>query len=412
MEIAKRDVAGAVELAVSGRLDAYWADHLGGAIEDSVQAGGHRLRLDMAGVVYMSSAGIRVLLRGRKQLQALGGSFAVVNPSAAVRSVLEMVGLQMLFAEPDAPPAAAPAASRFVSGEVELDVLARGGGGGSGCRLIGDPARLTDSGFDVRLAHLVVEPSMLALGVGAIAHDALDARMRCGEYLAAGGAAAYLPGDANGVPDYVVSQGALQPSLQVAYALACDMSGATLVRFDAGADHSLGLNALLRACLELSGATTAAIVTIAESAGLIGAALRRSPFGETAAAGIALEFPTVREWISFTPERSHLHSLILAGGIVSRPVDGPLRAFVRPLVSDGALVGHLHAAVFRYRPLRKGALDLAATVAGLFEDGAPVAMLHLLNDDRPIVGGGESLMIRGACWIVPVERITSEGPPA
>ena len=102
MEITKRDVAGAVELEVSGRLDAYWADHLGAAIEDSVQAGGHRLRLDMAGVVYMSSVGIRVLLRVRKQLQALGGSFAVVNPSAAVRGVLEMVGLQVLFAEPEA----------------------------------------------------------------------------------------------------------------------------------------------------------------------------------------------------------------------------------------------------------------------------------------------------------------------
>jgi len=412
VEFARRDVADAVELAVSGRLDAYWADHLAAAIEDTVQGGGHRLRLDMAGVGYMSSAGIRVLLRVRKQLQALGGSFTVVNPSAAVRGVLEMVGLQVLFGEPEAPPTVAPAADRFVSGEVELDVVVRGRGSGSACRLIGDPAHLTGDCAGASLEHLVVEPSMLALGIGAIADDALDARARCGEYLAAGGAAAYLPGDANGVPDYVVSQGALRPSLQVAYALTCDMSAATLVRFDAGAGNSFGFNALLRACLELSGAATAGIVAIAESAGLIGAALRRSPFGETAASGIALEFPTVREWISFTPERSHLHSVSLVGGIISRAVDGPLRAFVRPLAIDDTLIGHLHAAVFRYRPLRKGALDLAATVAGLFEDGAPVAMLHLLNDDRPIVGGGESLMIRGACWIVPIERISSEGLPS
>jgi anti-anti-sigma factor len=408
VEIAKRDVAGAVELEVSGRLDAYWADHLAAAIEESVQAGGHRLRLDMAGVVYMSSAGIRVLLRVRKQLQALGGSFAVVDPSAAVRGVLEMVGLQVLFAEPEAPPAPAPAASKFVSGEVELVVLARRRGTGGECRLIGDPAHLTGDCASPALVRLVVEPSMLALGIGAIADDALGERTRCGEYLAAGGAAAYLPGDANGVPDYVVSQGALRPSLHIVYALVCDMSGAMLVRFDAGPDNSLGLNALLRACLELSGAATAGIVAIAESAGLIGAALRRSPFGE-AASRVALDFPTVREWISFTPERSHLHSVSLVGGIVSRPVEGPLHEFVRPLAMDNALVGHLHAAVFRYRPLRKGALDLAATVAGLFEDGAPLAILHLLNDDRPIVGGGESLLVRGACWIVPIERITSEG---
>ena len=275
-----------------------------------------------------------------------------------------MVGLQVLFAEPEASPIPAPAASRFVSGEVELDVVAGGRGAGGECRLIGDPAHLAGDCASAPLVRLVVEPSMLAVGIGAIADGALDARARCGEYLAAGGAAAYLPGDANGVPDYVVSQGTLQPSLYVAYALACDMSGAALVHFDAGAGNSLGLNALLRACLELSGAATAGIVAIAESAGLIGAALRRSPFGETAASGIALEFPTVREWISFTPERSHLHSVSLVGGIVSRAVDGPLRAFVRPLAMDDTLVGHLHAAVFRYRPLRKGALDLAATVAG------------------------------------------------
>ena len=406
MEITRREAADAVELAVSGRLDAYWADHLAAAIEESVQAGGHRLRLDMAAVVYMSSAGIRVLLRVRKQLQALGGSFAVVAPSAAVRGVLEMVGLQMLFAEPDAPPTPAPAAARFVSGEVEFDVASPAHGAAGECRLIGDPAQLTGDRADAPLVRLRVEPSLIALGIGAIADDPLDARARCGEFLAAGGAAAYLPGDANGVPDYVVSEGALQPSVQVAYALAFDASGAALARFDAGAGRSFPLNAVLRAGLELSGAPTAGIVALAESAGLIGAALRRSPLGETAAAPVTLEFPAVREWISFTPERSHLHSVSLIGGIVSRPVDGPLGAFVRPLAMDNGLVGHLHAAIFRYRPLRKGALDLAATVAELFEDGAPLAMLHLLNDDRPIVGGGESLMVRGACWIVPIERIT------
>jgi anti-anti-sigma factor len=408
VEIAKRDVAGAVELEVSGRLDAYWADHLSAAIEDSVQAGGHRLRLDMARVAYMSSAGIRVLLRVRKQLQALGGSFAVINPSAAVRGVLEMVGLQVLFGERDAPLPPAPAESKFVSDEVELDVVARGRSTGGECRLIGDPAHLTGDCASAPLVRLVIESSMLALGIGAIADDAIDERTRCGEYLAAGGAATYLPGDANGVPDYVVSEGALKPSLHIVYALACDMTAATLVRFDVGAGNSLGVTALLRACLQLSGAATAGIVAVAESAGVIGAALRRSPFGE-AGSRVALDFPTVREWISFTPERSHLHSVTLVGGIVSQPVSGPLRDFVRPLAKDDALVGHLHAAVFRYRPLRKGVLDLSATVAGLFEDGAPLAILHLLNDDRPIVGGGESLMTRGACWIVPIERITHEG---
>ena len=325
MEITRREVAGAVELEVSGRLDAYWADHLVAAIDESLQAGGHHLRLDMARVAYMSSAGIRVLLRVRKQLQALGGSFAVVNPSAAVRSVLEMVGLQMLFAEPEAPPTPAPAASRFLSGSVELDVVATGRATSRECRLVGDPAHLTGDCASAPLVRLVVQPTMLALGVGAIADDAIDARTRCGECLAAGGAAAYLPGDANGVPDYVVSEGALQPSLHVVYALACDMSGAALVRFDAGGGGSLGLNAILRACLELSGAATAGIVAVAESAGLIGAALRRSRSARRHRPGWRWSFRAVREWISFTRNARICAVSSLVGGIVSRPVEGPLR---------------------------------------------------------------------------------------
>ena len=93
MEITKKSLAGTVELRVGGRLDAHWADHLTRAIDEILHSGAHHLRVDMSGVSYMSSAGVRVLLRFRKQAQQLSGSFVVVQPSVAVRTVLEMAGL-------------------------------------------------------------------------------------------------------------------------------------------------------------------------------------------------------------------------------------------------------------------------------------------------------------------------------
>jgi len=36
------------------------------------------------------------------------------------------------------------------------------------------------------------------------------------------------------------------------------------------------------------------------------------------------------------------------------------------------------------------------------------SVLHLLNDDRQIVGGGQSAFVRGACWISPITEISSE----
>ena len=55
------------ELQVSGRLDAEWADTLKQAIEDALREGAHSLLLDLSQVVYMSSAGLGVLVSAQKQ---------------------------------------------------------------------------------------------------------------------------------------------------------------------------------------------------------------------------------------------------------------------------------------------------------------------------------------------------------
>src|SRR5947209_19632155 len=91
MEIHKQQHASeAAELKVRGRLDGYWAEHLAAELDKLVREGTHRLWLDCAAVTYLSSLGIGVLIRFHKQLKGLGGSLKVINPSDAVREVLEL----------------------------------------------------------------------------------------------------------------------------------------------------------------------------------------------------------------------------------------------------------------------------------------------------------------------------------
>src|SRR5215467_1204108 len=97
MEIKKQRVGDVLELEILGRLDGYWADHLSKSIEDVVREGAHNLRLNLSGVSYLSSAGIRVLVRAHKQLSAIQGSFSVSAPSEAVRSILHLTGLMDLL---------------------------------------------------------------------------------------------------------------------------------------------------------------------------------------------------------------------------------------------------------------------------------------------------------------------------
>ena len=88
MEIRKQRVGDVLELEIQGRLDGYWADHLAQSFDDAIREGARNLKVNLSGVSYLSSAGIRVLVRAHKQLSAVQGSFSVSAPSEAVRSIL------------------------------------------------------------------------------------------------------------------------------------------------------------------------------------------------------------------------------------------------------------------------------------------------------------------------------------
>jgi hypothetical protein len=143
------------------------------------------------------------------------------------------------------------------------------------------------------------------------------------------------------------------------------------------------------------------MVIVAESAGLAGAALRRSPGGGS---HLPFELPGVRDWLWFTPERAFARSLTLIVGVVSRTEIAGLTPFLRPLGAEAWPAAHFHAAAFSFRPLRRGLLDLRSTVRLLFEGEQLQGVLHLLHDDRPIVGAGQSELVRGACWVGPLRR--------
>ena len=111
MEITQQPRDGRLELQLKGRLDANWADRVGNAIETAIRAGQHQIDLDLAQVDYISSAGIRVLVKYFKQLKAARGTLHVVRTTEAVLSVLQLSGIAaMLLTAADAPqPAMSPA---------------------------------------------------------------------------------------------------------------------------------------------------------------------------------------------------------------------------------------------------------------------------------------------------------------
>ena len=77
MEISHTRAEGHTRVVAIGRLDGTWSDHLAKALDELVRAGNDQLVLDMSGVVFVSSLGLRCLLTAYKRLKAVGGRFLV-----------------------------------------------------------------------------------------------------------------------------------------------------------------------------------------------------------------------------------------------------------------------------------------------------------------------------------------------
>ena len=76
-------LAGRLDTHTYGELDQQLAPVLGSQIQSLI--------LDLAGLDYISSAGVRSIFKARKALAARGGKVVVVNPKPQIQKVFDVV---------------------------------------------------------------------------------------------------------------------------------------------------------------------------------------------------------------------------------------------------------------------------------------------------------------------------------
>ena len=85
------DEDGAV--VVAGEIDLASVDELSTQIRAALDDAGPTFVVDLAGVVFMDSSGLGLLLKIRETCTARDAVFVVRDPSAAVRRLLDITGL-------------------------------------------------------------------------------------------------------------------------------------------------------------------------------------------------------------------------------------------------------------------------------------------------------------------------------
>ncbi|HET7745960.1 MAG TPA: STAS domain-containing protein [Vicinamibacteria bacterium] len=98
MEIREDRQDGVLVIAPGGRLDVTSSTDLERRLLDHLGKGETRFVVDLEGVEYISSAGLRVLLFLAKKLKERSGRVALCALGPAVRQVFDLAGLLPIFA--------------------------------------------------------------------------------------------------------------------------------------------------------------------------------------------------------------------------------------------------------------------------------------------------------------------------
>ncbi len=85
-------------VAPKGRIDSNTSESLQAAITAALAAGMKRLVIDFAGIDYISSAGLRVMLIAAKRLGGGQGILVLCGLGEPVRQVFDLAGFLPLFA--------------------------------------------------------------------------------------------------------------------------------------------------------------------------------------------------------------------------------------------------------------------------------------------------------------------------
>lgn len=92
LTIDAQPAGGGTLLVLEGEVDPHTTEQLDEAVDAALASAGD-LVLELSGVTFIDSAGLRSLIRAQRQVDEAGGSLVLRAPRPSTRRVLEITGL-------------------------------------------------------------------------------------------------------------------------------------------------------------------------------------------------------------------------------------------------------------------------------------------------------------------------------
>lgn len=399
--LTSENVGSVMQLRLSGRLDAHGAAEIQASLP-RIKPGGTVL-FDLAGVDYLSSAGVRVFVALHKKLHASGGRMVLAAVQPYCREVLKISGLEQMFAIFDTVEAAhvevggfeethraACGAFSFHAGSAEPGAI----------EVLGDIEDVLASRITVdQVVAKKFSAKEYSLGLGALGPTAQSVMPYIGEMMTIGGTMVWLPTDGNDTPDFLVPH---QDSDAVVIRTGFNASIAgkfnEYVEFTASSPEGATLSEVYLALFDLAKARrpdyrgALAIAMRAEIGAVYGCGVVRSPVANHAPAnGKWITDPSnYPSWFEAdeTPRHRDVTGLICGIGL---DLDADLSVFnqkhlnatfyINPGNQGGATREklHNHGVFFEAFPEGESPAILESEIQSVVEGGTFVDMRHLFD---------------------------------
>jgi anti-anti-sigma factor len=380
---------------MSGRLDSLTAAEAQGALEELVAAGQRSLVVDLVELTYVSSAGLRVFLVVQKLLRKVGGRVIIFQAPEAVRQIFELSGFLKFF--------------ELASGQEELAALRQGEGAGPASRRLrvdgldlelierpGPPARLMTYGSQDKLGRAAyAEADMRAvpagqhvfgIGLGCFGDSFEDCRGFFGEALIIDGSLFYQPAVPRAGVDFVLNLQARQGvDYKFLHAVTFNSPFQALVAFDSPGGP-VDLHRLVAALHQVLPAPALGLALLAESRGLWGMSLKRSPVSENQPEqGREIFHPDLfQKWITFPVEPADVGHIFVGVGLAVAARGGAPAGVLPWLPVDADF--HMHASVFGKGPLGKRPEQLPGELTRVISEMEALKVQHLLGRSQVTSG--------------------------
>jgi len=375
------------DIVLTGRIDGLTATSVRARFDEALAKGTGRIAVELSGVTYVSSAGLRVFMQVQKELKKAGGEVVLIAPPAAFTELLRISGMDRIFSVRNhttsnhvAPPLSPPGKEKITLQEEDITIVLEKLSASTGTFTgFGDPGLLATASFRQEDIHRIpLGKFFWGTGIGTTGNQFSGFSDLFGETVILGGHLLTFPAVRRPSVDYLFHHPGTAETVNFLYGFGLTGSFWALGSFETKGTGDLSL--LFRKLSELVQTGTFGIVLAGRSGGILGMHLRRSPASGALKPGVTVfdpeQFPV---WFSFPDEPEDHHAIVLATGLYSDP-SSRVAGMAEHLPAGSPL--HLHAAVMERGLINSHPSELLKEVDRIIRESEPLKVVHLLPSSR------------------------------